>query len=115
MIIEVFTGTSTSSAVRGILDYDELEAAIQSMEYIQNNLLNTLREVYTEIKYISRGAVEMGAYCDKESSKWKIFIDPNDDSLYNATVLIDESKLEVFISNMKQAKQMLDEILLKAE
>lgn len=115
MIVEGFAGTSMSSAVRAILDYDELEAAIQSMEYIQKNLLNTSPGNDTEIIYLSRGDVRMGAFYRKKSRKWTIFVHPQDYSINNAWTPISDSQLEVFISNMKRAKQMLDEILLKAE
>ena len=61
----------------GTLDADELDACIQCLTYIKDNLLNTAPTNYTEVEYSTRDGVEFGAYytIDKNPSKnkWHIY------------------------------------------
>jgi len=60
----------------GTIDADELDECIQTLEYISNNLLSTTPTVYTEVEYISRDFVKIGAFYNKG---WRIvvYLSPN--------------------------------------
>lgn len=62
-------GSSTKTAV---LDADEIDGLIKSIMLMQSDVFPTTKDVYTEIKYQSRGGFEAGAYyADK---KWTAFL-----------------------------------------
>jgi|CXWL01.1.fsa_nt_gi hypothetical protein len=76
-----------------VLDADEIDAVIKTIEVLKANIFPTARESYTEVEYRSRGGFEAGAYfsdgkwtgfvkLEKYDSKSIVFMKPEDlDSL----------------------------------
>lgn len=58
----------------GTLDFDELDAAIQSLTYIRDTLLPTVPDNYTEVVFESKDGMMLGAYFDNNENKWTIFV-----------------------------------------
>lgn len=102
-----------SSNYNGILDSDELAAAIQSLEYIKDEVLPNKPSTYTEVLYISRDNVKLGAYTDvNEFSNgklynWKVFVKPDyyDDSFED----FNKKHIETFIEYLKKAQSIISE------
>ena len=90
----------------GTLDSDELDACIQSLEYIKNTLLPSTPAVYTEAQYKTNDGVVFGAYYDK--GKWTAFVYTQDYTSRSA-VFIDVENIDSFIAVMQQAKSMIAE------
>lgn len=97
----------------GILDSDELAAAIQSLEYIKDEVLPNKPSTYTEVLYISRDNVKLGAYTEiinnsnGKSYKWRVFVKPNyyDESLED----FNTKHIETFIEYLKKAQSIISE------
>lgn len=89
----------------GTLDSDELDACIQSLEYIKNRLLISSPEVYTEAEYTTRDGVELGAYFIK--SKWTAYVYTKSYTSRSAEFL-DAVTIDSFISVMQQAKSLIE-------
>jgi len=62
-------GTETKVA---ILDADEIDGLMKSIKLIQNNILQSKPENYTEVSYKSRSGFEAGCYSKAEG--WDAFI-----------------------------------------
>lgn len=95
----------------GFLDTDELSAAIQSLEYVKDEVLPSKASTYTEVLYKSRDNVVMGAYTFangfNDDYKWRVFVKPND---YDGS-FEDFSKkhIENFIDYLKRAQSIISE------
>ncbi|WP_299444094.1 hypothetical protein [uncultured Aquimarina sp.] len=55
------------------LDIDEVDGLIKSLEIIQESVLNTIPDNYTEITFKSRGGFEAGCYYSKRKNKWIVY------------------------------------------
>lgn len=65
-----------------LLDSDELDGLLKSLNLIKEKILNTTPEIYTEVVYKSRDGFQAGCYNDKNN--WSLFlkIDQYDDKTY---------------------------------
>lgn len=89
----------------GTLDSDELDACIQSLEYIKNTLLPSAPAVYTEAEYKTNDGVKFGAYYNK--GKWTAFVYTKSYTSRSA-VFLDVENIDSFIAVMQQAKTMIE-------
>lgn len=96
----------SSDSYIGTLDSDELDACIQSLEYIKNTLLPSAPSVYTEAEYKTNDGVKFGAYCNK--GKWTAFVYTKGYTSRSA-VFLDVENIDSFIAVMQQAKSMIAE------
>lgn len=90
----------------GTLDSDELDACIQSLEYIKNILLISTPEIYTEATYKTRDGVKLGAYFSK--SKWTAYVYTKSHTSRSAEFL-DVASIDSFITVMQQAKSLIED------
>ncbi|MCM1531716.1 MAG: hypothetical protein NC048_04155 [Bacteroides sp.] len=60
-----YSSQYTSDSYIGTLDSDELNACIQSLQYIKNTLLPSAPEIYTEAEYKTNDGVKFGAFFNK--------------------------------------------------
>nr|DAE34984.1 MAG TPA: hypothetical protein [Caudoviricetes sp.] len=90
----------------GTLDFDELDACIQSLTYIKDNLLPSMPTVYTEAEYKTLDNVKLGAFYG--SDKWETFVYTKGYTSRSA-VFFDSASIELLISVMNQAKQIISE------
>lgn len=97
---------STDSYI-GTLDVDELDACIQCLEYISNNLLSSIPLVYTEAEYKTRDEVRLGAYYNERKSAWSAFIYTTYSS--RSAEFLDSSNITSLISIMGRAKELIKE------
>ncbi len=98
-------GYSNESYI-GTLDYDELEACIQSLEYIKNVLLPSAPTVYSEAEYKTNDGVKFGAYYSE--NKWTAFVYTKDYTS-NSAEFLDADNIDSFIAVMQQAKNLIAE------
>lgn len=96
----------SSDSYIGTLDADELDACIQSLEYIKNTLLPSSPEVYTEAEYKTNDGVKFGAYCSK--GKWTAFVYTKGYTRRSAEFL-GADNIDSFIEVMRQAKSLISE------
>ena len=99
-----------------ILDADELDAAVQSLEYIKDNVLSDNPGKPTEVYYLSRDNVKLGVYSydtlglDKDGAKiyeWRIFVRNNN---YDLSIKEFNIKhIETFIEYLKKAQVIIAE------
>ena len=97
---------STDSYI-GTLDVDELDACIQSLEYISNNLLPSTPAVYTEAEYKTRDRVRLGAFYNERKSSWSAFVYTTYSS--RSCEFLDSSSITSLISVMERAKSLIKE------
>lgn len=96
----------SSDSYIGTLDSDELDACIQSLEYIKNTLLPSAPTVYTEAEYKTNDGVKFGAYYSK--NKWTAFVYTKGYTNRSA-VFLDVENIDSFINVMNQAKGLIVE------
>ena len=103
------TTSDTRYLYYGYLDSDEIESALKTLKYIQDNVLSSTPSVDTKIEYNSRDKVRIGvsAYANKN---WAVYIyahsyDKDTKTSFSAN---DISKM---ISAMEQAQTMIEEKL----
>lgn len=90
----------------GTLDYDELDACIKSIKYIQETLLPFTPEVYTESEYKTRDNVKVGAYFDVNKKEWTAFMYTKGYTTKSAE-FFDSSNLTDLCNIMEKAKDMI--------
>ena len=98
------SGYSDDSYI-GTLDADELDACIQSLEYIKDTLLPSTPSVYTEAQYKTNDGVQFGAYYSK---KWTAFVYTKSYTSRSAEFL-GADNISSFIDVMKEAKRLIQE------
>lgn len=100
----------TSDNYVGTLDSDELDACIQSLEYIKSTLLLSSPDVYTEAEYKTNDGVKFGAYFNK--GKWIAYVYTKGYTSRSAEFL-GADNITSFISVMNQAKLLITEKTIK--
>jgi hypothetical protein len=83
----------------GVLDADEVDSVITTLEYIKQRLSAGLKD-YTEIIYTANSGLKVGAY--KASYGDSLFLEASSKSAFVKTVYID-----AFITTLKEAKEKL--------
>ena len=90
----------------GTLDSDELDACIQSLDYIKNTLLPSTPETYTEAEYKTTDGVKFGAYFS--NNKWTAFVYTKSYTNRSAAFL-GVDNIDSFIELMRHAKTLIAE------
>lgn len=92
----------------GTLDYDEIDACIQCLTKLQDEILPSIPTVYTELEYKTRDGVKIGAYYDTNKAKWYGYVYTKD---YTSRSLgfFKDSNIPTIINVMNQAKAMIME------
>jgi len=90
----------------GTLDYDEIEACIQSLTYINETLLPSKPDVYTECEYKTKDGVKFGAYYG--SNEWKAYVYTKGYTSKSA-IFCKKENIETIISILSTAKDMIAE------
>lgn len=83
----------------GVLDADEVESVITTLEYIKQRLATGLKD-YTEIIYTANSGLKVGAYYSAESQS--LLLEASSKSKF-----LDVSNIDVFITTLKEAQQRL--------
>lgn len=107
-----YIGSYSSDSYIGTLDSDELDACIQSLQYIKDTLLPSTPEVYTEVEYKTNDGVKFGAYY--ANNKWTAYVYTKGYTSRSAA-FINTENIDKFIAVMQQAKTLIAEktILIK--
>lgn len=93
----------------GTLDYDELDACIKSLEYMNDNIIRKIPDTYTECEYSSRDGIRMNVFWSSKK-KWAFMIQTK--SYTNrSTQYLDITSLPVVIINLKNSQVQLKETL----
>lgn len=81
----------------GTLDFDELEGCIKSLIYINDNVITSLPETYTECEYKTKDGVSLGAYVrtNKKERDWRIYIQTRSYTNRSQEFLSSEKLVEV--------------------
>lgn len=97
-----YIGSGQSSNYIGTLDYDEIDACIQSLQYIMENVLPNPPAVYTEYRYRTRDGLEIGVYWSN-GKQWQAYVQPKHYS-DRSMKTFDPNMLPELISVMQEAK-----------
>lgn len=102
-----YIGSGNSSTYIGTLDFDEIDACIQSLEYIINSVLPSTPEVYTEYRYRTRDGLEVGVYWSS-GKKWQAYVQTKQ---YNSRSMksFDNALLPDFVAMLQNAKTSITE------
>ena len=103
-----YSSLSSDSNI-GVLDYDELDACIKSLQYIKETLLPSIPLVHTEVEYKTKYGVVLGAYFSK--NKWEVYVCINGYTSRSAD--LDTDNIDSLISIMTQAKTLIAEKTVK--
>ena len=95
---------NNSETYIGTLDYDELDACIKSLEYMQQNIINQTPDTYTECEYKSRDGVTISVFSGKKG--WTIYLRTKDYTS-RSVEYVNIDKLPAIITNMKTALSQL--------
>lgn len=102
---EYGSGMNTTSYT-GTLDFDELDACIQSLTYIREQLLPTTPETYTEALFKTRDKLEFGAFWS--SDKWKAYVQTKGYTTHSIEFMATYD-LFILIKVMKEAQSIISE------
>ena len=89
----------------GFIDYDELDACIQSLEYIKNTLLPSAPKVSMKADYTTKDGVYFGVRYNNR--KWTPFVYTSFDK--KSECVLDVENIDSLIAVMHQAKSMIAE------
>lgn len=101
------TTTDSRYLYYGYLDSDEIESALKTLTYIQNNVLSTTPSVETKIEYNSRDKVRIGV-SGKANAKWSVYIYAHSYDKDTKTSFSSDD-ISKMIGAMEQAKTMIAE------
>lgn len=92
------------NAVRlGLVDYDEVDNLIRSIEYLKSNVFKIARESYTEISITTRAHFTIGCFFLPEKKLWSTYIQLDKlDS--KSTINIEFDEFDYLLGVLKAAK-----------
>ena len=92
----------------GTLDSDELQACIQSVKYIRDNMFTQKASTYTECEYQSRDGVLIGAYSNLRNSSvsWELYVKPQK-HISRSSIYLSMDKIDELISLLEKAQAQL--------
>ena len=96
----------TSDTYIATLDYDELSACIQSLNYIKNTLSATTPAHYQECEYRSRDRAVLGAYYSNRKAKWEVYVQTKSHTTRSMKV-INMNDLPTVISTLEDAQSTI--------
>ena len=103
-----YSSSYSSDTYIGTLDYDEIDACIKSINYINTSVINSKPEMYTEVEYKTRDKVEVGAFYQENKSNWRAYVQTK--SYTNRSMeFFAASELTELASKMTQAKAIIEE------
>ncbi len=89
-----------------VLDADEIDGLIKSIEIIKSNVLPVKPENYTEVTFASRSGFEAGCFGGKDNKDWSAYIKLEKyDS--RSFVFLESAELESIIPLLVKAKTLL--------
>lgn len=104
-----FSSSSFSSDTYiGILDYDEIDACMKSITFINESVITTTPTAYTEVEYKTRDRVEVGAFYQEKLSTWKAYVQTKSYT-DKSMAFFAASDLSQLLTFMGQAKTLIDE------
>ena len=103
-----FPSSYSTDSYIGTLDYDEIAACIKSIDYINENLIETTPPAYTEIEYKTRDKVEVGAYYSEKKNTWSAYVKTKSYTSKSMEFFA-ASDLQQLASIMGQAKSIIEE------
>lgn len=99
-----YSSTYTSDTKTALLDADEIEGLIKSLNIIRGKIITTIATNYTEVIFKGRSGFSAGCYSKKE--KWELFLKlERFDS--NSYVFFKESDFADLLSLLASAKSKL--------
>jgi hypothetical protein len=97
---------------RNLLDYDEIEQVINTLEHIKSNVVNTAPEISSKVEFLSKSGLKAGAYYEPDQQKlWTVFFNTEgDEPTARGSVPLDH--LDEAISVFRQALQFVNDKIL---
>lgn len=87
-----------------LLDPDEVDGLIKSINILQNRIFNTTKTDYTEVTFRSRGGFEAGCYYSKGDWKTYLKLEKYDKDSF---VFLNKEDFTTLLNLLNQAKQKL--------
>lgn len=98
----------------GTLDYDELDACVQSINYIIETILPSTPENYTELEYKTRDGVKVGAFYRENTNlrkkQWSAYIYTKGYTSRSAA-FFDSENLAELRDKMLKAKEIISQMV----
>lgn len=107
-----YSSSYSEDSYIGTLDYDEIDACIQSLNCIKDNLINTIPDTYTEAEYKTRDGVKIGTYYNSSKQSWVVYVYTKGYTNRSAE-FFNSDNLSQMILVMQTAKQKINEELSK--
>ena len=106
----IVVSTIDKSRYQSVIDYDELPACIEALDYIINSEVNNKPENYVDVFIKTRDALEIGALYDMTltGTKWQTAI-THRKYVSNPTATVSVKNLQEILEELKSAKALLEE------
>lgn len=111
-LITRYSSSVSSDSYIGTLDYSEIDACIQSLEYVKSAIQNK-PTIYTEIEYKTNDGIEIGAYYNEKTTLvankgWRAYVYTKNYTNRSAEYF-DTDNIDSLIEILKNAKSMIEE------
>ena len=103
-----YSSSYSSDTYIGTLDFDEMDACMKSISFINESVITTTPSAYTEVEYKTRDRVEVGAFYQERSSSWRAYVQTKSYT-NNSMEFFAASELTQLLSIMEQAKRLIEE------
>lgn len=100
----------SSDTYIGTLDADELDACIQSLNYIKNDVLNTKPDNYVEFTYSTKDGVRIGAFYNQTKATWTTYVRTKSYTSRSAEYFSSDN-LDTLISTLESGKRIIQNTL----
>ena len=97
---------TTGLVYTGVIDQDEIGACMRSIAYIKDNLLPKKPSMQTEVNYLTRDKVAIGANYEKRN--WSAFIQTKPYTLESISYFSTQ-ELKSLLNMMTQAQKLIEE------
>lgn len=93
----------------GTLDFDEIDACLKSLGYLQSNIISSTPPTYTECGYATKDDVQIGAY-SSDKKGWVIYIQTKGYTT-RSLAFIDLKDFPSVIESITTAKAKIQELV----
>ena len=92
----------TSQSKIAVIDKDEVAGLIQALKLIQEKVIPTTRNTYTEVSFTSRSGFLVGSFFDVKKLQWRAYVRVDQYSS-NSTVYMSTEELAQLLALVEQA------------
>lgn len=98
-------GQYTSTSRISVLDADEIDGLVKSVKIMQEKVFPGARNLYSEVRFKSRGGFEVGAFYDTKKKSWSAYLDFG--KVGKSTVFLSVEELATFSFFLEESKKKM--------